>query len=306
MTVAPPRPRAARLPAGLASLLLALIATLALTPAARAEVPVPPLTGRVVDLTGTLSFAEASTLTSRLAALEQRKGSQIAVLLVPTTKPETIEQYSIRVADAWKLGRKGVDDGVLLLVATDDRTVRVEVGRGLEGAIPDALANRVIDEYLVPRFRAGDFAGGIGAAVDRLAGLVEGEPLPAPKARPREGQNPGDVFPVVLVLAFVAGGILRRVLGQLPGAAATGALAGVVTWLLAGTLALAGFMALAGFFIGLVGGNRGPWVSAGRGLPGGFGGGGLGGGGFGGGGFGGGGFGGGGGGFGGGGASGRW
>jgi len=270
------------------------------------ELPaVPPLTGRVVDQTGTLSAAEKDALESRLADLEARKGSQIAVLLVPTTQPEAIEQYSIRVVDDWKLGRKGVDDGVLLLVAKDDRAVRLEVGYGLEGAIPDATANRVIDEYILPRFREDDYAGGIAAGVERLIALVDGEPLPEPQAR-RSGDPLENVFPVIFILSLIVGGILRRVLGPFPGAVGTGVIAAGVTWLLAGILGITLFMGIVGFLIGLVGGGgSGRWSSGPRGRHGGGFGGGLGGG-FGGGGGGGGGFRGGGGGFGGGGASGRW
>lgn len=281
------------LPAWLAALAL-LLAALDLP--AQQPLAVPALTARVIDQTGTLSPSERADLDNRLAALEQRKGSQIAVLIVGTVRPEDIEQYSIRVADAWKLGRKGVDDGVLLLVAKDDREVRIEVGYGLEGAIPDATANRVIDEYLLPRFREGNYAGGIGDAVDRLAGLVDGEPLPAPQARDSTGSRVENVLPVVFILSLVAGSVLQRLLGQLPGAAATGAIAGGVTWILAGTLGLVLLMTLLGFIIGLNAGGRGRgWASRGYG---GFGTGGSG--------RSGGGFGGGGGGFGGGGASGRW
>ena len=260
---------------------------------------VPPLTARVTDLTGTLSAAEQAALDSRLASLEARKGSQIAVLIVPTTQPEAIEQYSIRVVDSWKLGRKGVDDGVLLLVAKDDRTVRIEVGYGLEGVIPDAIANRVMDEFILTRFRDGDFAGGIDAGIDRLIALVDGEPLPAPQSTRSGAVAFDNLLPLIFILSLFLGGMLRRVLGQFPGAVATGAVAGGVTWLLAGILGLTAFMALVGFVVALMsGGSGGGWSSHPRG--GGYGGG------FGGGGFGGGGFGGGGGGFGGGGASGRW
>src|SRR5574340_907947 len=126
-----------------------------------ADVAVPPLKSRVTDLTGTLSANEAVQLEQKLAAFEEKKGSQIAVLIVPTTQPETIEQYAIRVAEAWKLGRKGVDDGVLLLIAKNDRTLRIEVGYGLEGVLPDAIAKRIIDELIVPAFRQGDFAAGL-------------------------------------------------------------------------------------------------------------------------------------------------
>lgn len=267
---------------------------------AQQPVAVPPLTARVIDQTGTLSPGEQASLDGKLAALEARKGSQIAVLVVPTVQPEAIEQYALRVAESWKLGRKGVDDGLLLLVAKDDRQVRIEVGYGLEGAIPDATANRVIDEYIVPRFREGDYAGGIAAGVDRLAGLVEGEPLPAPKPRAAPQAGLENLLPVIFILSLVVGGFLRRLLGQFPGALGTGVIAAGVTWLLAGLLGITLFMGVVGFFIGLLGGGSGGrWASHPRGgYGGGFGGGGFGGGG--------GGFGGGGGGFGGGGASGRW
>lgn len=292
-------------PRRLAAALLVCLGAWAGGLAAQALVAVPPLTGRVVDLTGTLSAADRADLEGRLASLEARKGSQVAVLVVPTVRPEAIEQYSIRVVDQWKLGRQRVDDGVLLLVAKDDREVRIEVGYGLEGAIPDATANRVIDEYIVPRFREGDYAGGIAAGVDRLVGLVDGEPLPAPATGSRGGGDPlENVFPVIFILSLVVGSVLRRVLGQFPGAVGTGVVAGLVTWFLAGVLGLTLFMGVVGFFLGLAaGGSGGRWSSHrrggfGGGLGGGFGGRG--------GGFGGGGFGGGGGGFGGGGASGRW
>jgi uncharacterized protein len=280
-----------RLPGALAAVLLLVSAGML---PAQPLVPVPPLTGRVVDLTGTLSAAARDDLTARLAALEARKGSQIVVLLVPTTQPETVEQYALRVAEAWRPGRGAVDDGVLLLVALEDRAVRIEVGYGLEGAIPDATANRVIDEYVVPRFRAGDYAGGIRDAVDRLVALVDGEPLPPPPARQEAPPLP-DLLPVVFILSLVVGGLLRRLLGQFPGALATGGIAAAVTWFLAGAVGLALFMGAVGFFVGLVGSaGGGRWSSGPRGRHGGGFGGGFGG------------FRGGGGGFGGGGASGRW
>jgi uncharacterized protein len=289
---------------GSSRLLLRLVAPALLLGAgdlpAQQPIAVPPLTARVTDLTGTLSAAEQAALDSRLAALETRKGSQIAVLIVPTVQPEAIEQFSMRVADSWKLGRKGVDDGILLLVAKDDREVRIEVGYGLEGAIPDATANRVIDEFIVPRFREGDYAGGINAGVDRLIGLVDGEPLPEPEKSKAPDARLENVLPIVFILSLVLGNVLRRALGQLPGAVVTGVVAGGVTWLLAGVLGLTLFMGAVGLIVGLTaGGSGGRWSSHrrggfGGGLGGGFGGGG------------GGGFGGGGGGFGGGGASGRW
>lgn len=255
----------------------------------------PALGGRVVDATGTLSVGEQSALEAKLAELEARKGSQIVVLLVPTTRPEAIEQYSMRVVEAWKPGRKGVDDGVLLLVASEDRAVRIEVGYGLEGAIPDAAANRIIDEFILPSFRQGDFAGGIAAGVDRLIGLIDGEALPEPAQSGSPATGFDNVLPVALFVSIVVGAILRRVLGQLPGAAVTGLLVSALTWLLVGAIGLALLMGLIGFMLGLApAGRAGRWASHPRG---GFGGGSFGGGG---------GFSGGGGGFGGGGASGRW
>ena len=145
-----------------------------------AQVPVPELTGPVIDQTQTLSTEQVSALDEKLRAFAQDKGSQIQVLIVATTQPEAIEQYSIRVVEAWKLGRANQDDGVLLLVAKEDRGVRIEVGYGLEGAIPDVIANRIIQQVIVPSFRKGDFAGGIQAAVERLIAAIEAESLPAP------------------------------------------------------------------------------------------------------------------------------
>ncbi|GAA5784966.1 TPM domain-containing protein [Chitiniphilus shinanonensis] len=159
---------------------LALLWLCALLPVAHAEVAVPPPGQRVLDLTHTLTPAQRDALVERLRRLEHNTGSQLAVLLVSTTQPETIEQYGIRVAEAWKLGRKGVDDGVLLLVAKDDRKVRIEVGYGLEGALTDAATGRIVRDQIVPAFRSNDYAGGIAAGVAQLAHLIDGEPLPAP------------------------------------------------------------------------------------------------------------------------------
>src|SRR4249919_2884064 len=150
---------------------------------ALALVAVPPLTGRVVDQTATLSSGDIASLTQTLKDLQTRKGSQIAVLIVPTTDGEAIEQFSLRVAEAWKIGRKKIDDGVLLVVAKNDRHLRIEVGYGLEGALTDVTAKRIIDEIITPRFRNSDFTGGISAGVDRIIGVVDGEKLPAPEPR---------------------------------------------------------------------------------------------------------------------------
>jgi uncharacterized protein len=268
-----------------------------------AQVAVPPYKARVVDTTGTLTREQTASLEQMLRSFEERKGSQIAVLIVPTTAPETIEQYSMRVAEQWKPGRKKVDDGVILVVAKNDRAVRIEVGYGLEGALNDATANRIIREAITPRFREGDFFGGISAGVDRIMRVIDGEPLPEPaKSAPPVGDSILGILPVLLILALVAGAVLRRMLGRFLGAVAAAGVVGVIAWLLAGALAIALIAAILAFIFTLIGGG-----GAGRryygGFPGGFGGGGFGGGGF----DGGGGFrGGGGGSFGGGGASGRW
>lgn len=271
--------------------------------AAAADVAVPPLTGRVVDQTGTLSATQAADLEQKLKSFEDRKGSQIAVLIVPTTAPETIEQYSIRVVDQWKLGRKKVDDGALLLVAKDDRKLRIEVGYGLEGALNDATTKRIIDEIITPRFRNGDFAGGIDTGVDRMIGVIDGEPLPAPAERSNMPQGTwdaiGEFFPVIIIMTLVVGGILRAMLGPFVGALVTGGGVAFVVWLFIGVLAVAGLAGLIAFVFTLFG----SFASSGRG------GGGYSGGGSGwssGSGSGGGGFSGGGGSFGGGGASGSW
>jgi uncharacterized protein len=224
--------------------------------AAAADVAVPPLSGRVVDQTGTLSAGDISSLTQTLKDLETRKGSQVAVLIVPTTEPESIEQYSIRVAEAWKIGRKKIDDGALLLVAKNDRKLRIEVGYGLEGALNDATAKRIIDEIITPRFRSGDFAGGISAGVDRIIRVIDGEKLPAPVSAPSQQMSfPGisDVNPGFALFGTIfLAGILRTILGRLLGAAATGGVVGVMAWFVAGSLAGSLFAGIIVFIIALI------------------------------------------------------
>jgi uncharacterized protein len=222
--------------------------------AAFADVAVPPLTGRVVDQTGTLSSGDIASLTQTLKDFEAKKGSQIAVLIVPTTAPETIEQYSIRVAEAWKIGRKKVDDGAILLVAKNDRKLRIEVGYGLEGALTDVTGQRIIDEIITPKFRNGDFAGGISAGVQRMIGVIDGEPLPAPKRQQDYGPNHiEDLFnPFLIFAVFIAGGILRSIFGRLIGSVATGGVAGGLVWLLIGSIAAAGIVAVIAFIFTLI------------------------------------------------------
>src|SRR3954463_12677471 len=239
--------------------------------AAVAEVAVPPLSGRVVDQTGTLSSADIDSLTRRLEDLETRKGSQVAVLIVPTTAPETIEQYSIRVAEAWKIGRKKIDDGALLVVAKNDRHLRIEVGYGLEGALTDATTKRIIDEDITPKFRGGNFAGDISAGVDRMIRVVNGEKLPAPEPAHWETPellsylNPGN--PLVIFGLIILAAVLRSALGRFIGALATGGIVGVFAWFVAGSLAASILLGVTAFVVTFVVQNMattGPPVRRGR------------------------------------------
>jgi uncharacterized protein len=296
-----PRVRAAR---PLLHVLLVAALALGALPVA-AQQAVPRLTGRVVDTTSTLTSSERSALEQKLAALEQRKGSQVAVLMVKTTQPEAIEQFSLRVAEAWKIGRAKTDDGVILVVAKDDRQMRFEVGYGLEGAVPDALAKRIIAEQIRPHFRDGDYAGGLNAGIDALAKLIDAEPLPAPAAQSARNRGNGgnggngfeSFFGLVVILALFVAPLLRRLFGGLFGGLLMGGVAGFIVWAVSGIFFLAlgiGFVAFMLTAAGIVGGP-GRWASGGGywGGRGGFG-------------SGGGGFSGGGGRFGGGGASGGW
>jgi uncharacterized protein len=279
---------------------LLLAAFLCFALPAGADVAVPPI-ARVTDLTGTLKPGQKQGLDAKLEDFEKRKGSQLAVLMLPTTKPEAIEQYALRVVETWKLGRQGMDDGALFIVAKDDRAMRIEVGRGLEGSLTDVTSKRIISEVVAPKFREGDFAGGIDAGVDRMIAVIDGEKLPPPATRAgaQEKQDPFAILPVLLVAALVIGGLLRAMLGRFLGAGATGGAVGFIAWLLAGTLLAASIAGVLAFvFTLLTGGMRGgrggfPIVIGGRGSGGSWGGGG-------------GGFSGGGGSFGGGGASGNW
>ena len=287
---------------------LSLLFLALLLPLAALAADIPPLKARITDLTGTLSAQQRDALEQTLAEFEKRKGAQIAVLMVPTTQPETIEEYSVRVEEAWKLGRKGVDDSALLVIAKNDRRLHIEVGYGLEGALPDAIAKRIIDNDITPRFRQGDFYGGIRAGVDRIMRVVEGEKLPPPAAHgpaPSHGFDPGTLVFLFIVVMF-AGSVLRALFGRVLGAGFGGGIAAFAGWMLLGSAVLAlGLGVVAFVFLllsGLGGGYRrggwggGPWIGGGGwGGGGGFGGG-----------FGGGGFSGGGGSSGGGGASGSW
>jgi len=267
---------------------------------------IPPLTARVTDTTGTLDARQKQALEAELATLESRKGAQVAVLIVPTTQPEDIAQFSIRVFDQWKLGRKGIDDGVLVLIAKDDHRVRIEPARGLEGAIPDAAASRIIREYMAPKFRTGDYYGGIHDATDALTRLIDGESLPAPLTNEKAGNDGSRVFDTLTTVLFIALW-LRAMLGRIPAgprAGVVGLASGVLAMAMAGILPLAVGLGVFGLILGWLGGSGGGFAN--RGGWGGYGGGGLGGGSWSGGGFSGGGFSGGGGISAGGGASGSW
>jgi uncharacterized protein len=253
---------------------------------ALALVAVPALSGRVVDQTGTLTAGDVASLTQTLRDLETRKGSQVAVLIVPTTDGEAIEQFSLRVAEAWKIGRKKIDDGALLVIAKNDRRLRIEVGYGLEGALTDATTKRIIDEEITPKFKAGDFAGGVSAGVDRMVRVAEGEKLPEPEPphwQDSQSFNPEDLFnPFLIIPAIFFGGLLRSLMGRLLGSAAAGALTALIAWSLVGSV-LAAVIAgvLASLFVlisngfasagpgrrgstgGWAGGSGGSWSSGG-------------------------------------------
>ncbi len=273
--------------------------------------PIPPLTARVTDLTGTLSGPERQALEAKLGSWEQATGNQFVVLMVPSTQPEPVEAYSLRVAEAWKIGRKGRDNGIVFLIAKNDRKMRLEVGYGLEGAVPDAVAKRIIAEAVTPFFRQGQFAAGISAGVDRTIAAVEkGEPSVAPagsSAQPAgkpSGFNLETLFILLFVVVPILGSILRRIFGKFVGSTLGAGIVGFGAWVVAGSLLIAIAAGIVAWFVMLVFGSGAMMapVPGGRGGRGGPFGGGFGGGGFGGGG----GFSGGGGGFGGGGASGNW
>ena len=300
-------------PAGTATLWLLGLLTLFTLLTSWAQLAVPTLSGHVVDTTASLPAAGLQQLDSRLAAFEQQRGTQIVVLLVPTTQPEDIASYANRVANNWKIGRREVGDGLLLVVALNDRKVRIEVAKTLEGAIPDLAAKRIIDAAITPAFKRGDYLAGLNSGVDQLMARVTGEELPLPAAATAHtGGGDGFQWMDLLVFLFfvvpVVGAVARRMLGSLAGSAATGALIGVIAFVVTASLLVAVPAALVGAVLTLLfgasrSGSASGWHGGG---PGGWAGGGRGGGGGGGGGVGGGMHSGGGGDFGGGGASGDW
>jgi uncharacterized protein len=282
--------------------LTSLLSKFLLIGIAAAAVAIPPLQTRVTDLTNTLNPTQRNALEQTLAEFEHRKGAQIAVLIVPNTQPETVEQYAVRVEESWKLGRKGVDDSVLLVIAKEDRKLRMEVGYGLEGILPDAAAKRIIEDDITPRFRNGDFYGGIRAGLDRVMRTIEGEALPPPKPPAAQHRDVVEWLFPLFFLFLIGGGILKMVFGRFLGGGLIATVLGFAVWILAGSLVAALIVAFIAFLFSLFSGvptaGRGGWGGGGWSSGGGFGGGGFGGGG--------GGFSGGGGSSGGGGASGSW
>ena len=255
---------------------------------------IPKLTTPVIDQTATLTPEQQRLLVSKLLTFESQKGAQIALLIVPTVRPETIEQFSLRVVESWKLGRKGVDDGVLLLVAKEDRALRIEVGYGLEGALNDATAKRIISEIISPYFRQGDFYGGVDAGLDAMIRVIDGEILPAPKNRQHAAAENSDLeslLPVAFILIFVVGGILRAIFGRFLAAGILGGVVGLIASILLSSVLIAILAGLVVFVFSLFSGVGGGGFSGGSSSSGGSSGGG---------------FSGGGGSFGGGGASGGW
>ncbi|MFZ4479629.1 MAG: TPM domain-containing protein [Rhodoferax sp.] len=240
---------------------------------ALAQQALPPLTGHVVDRTGTLDAAQLQQLEMKLMDFERDRGTQIVMLLVPGTQPEDIASYANRVANSWKIGRREVGDGLLLVVAKDEHKVRIEVAKTLEGAVPDLAARRVIEQAITPRFRQGDFAGGLNAATDQLIALVRGEALPTPKAQPARILAGFDWQEMAILLFFgipMVAGVARRMLGSILGALATGALFGAVTLMLTASLLIAGLAAVGALLFALFASFR---HSSGTGIGSGWGGG---------------------------------
>jgi uncharacterized protein len=253
----PPIRNGVRLVLGLVSGLL-LAAWLPLAAWAQDGVqPVPALTAHVMDSTGTLNAAQRDALEAKLAAFEKSRGAQVVMLLVPTTQPEDIAAYAQRVGDSWKIGRKGIGDGLLLVVAKNDRKVRIETTKALEGAIPDLAARQVIDTAITPHFKQGDFAGGLDAAADQLIALISGENLPAPKRSGSSGgNNDGFEWTDLAVFLFFAvpigGRIAAAILGRKFGSLATGGVVGVLAWIFTSSLIVAGLAVLVGTVFALV------------------------------------------------------
>lgn len=231
--------------------------------------PVPALTARVIDQTGTLSEADKAALEAKLAAYERDKGSQIVVLMVPTTQPEDIASYAHRVASSWKIGRRDVGDGVLLIVAKDDRRMRIEVAKKLEGALPDLAVARILDQTMKPQFRTGNYAGGLSAALDQITRVIDGEELPPMQTDPvgrGKGQVDWALVLVIVIMGSLAGGsLLKDAMGRVLGSLATGALTGGLVFWISGLVFMAGVAGVASLFLTLLSGLGGPGGGGGGG-----------------------------------------
>lgn len=249
----------------------------ALAALAQGVQPVPALSAHVMDQTGTLTPAQQQALEARLTAFEQSHGAQLVFLIVPGTQPEDIAAYAQRIGDSWKIGRKGVGDGLLLVVAKNERKVRIETTKALEGAIPDLAARQIIETAITPRFKQGDFAGGLDAAASQLMARISGENLPPPDKRP--AGKPGFDWESLAIFLFFAvpigSRILSGLLGRKLGSVATGGAVGALAWLVTGSLVIGSIAALAGLLLALISsaGKIGRSSSSGWGGPGGFGGG---------------------------------
>ncbi len=243
------------MPLFIARLLVCGLAWLAWACSAQDLQPVPALSGHVVDHTASLSSAQQQALEAKLSAFEARSGSQVVVLLVPTTQPEDIASYANRIGNAWKIGRKDVGDGLVLLVAKNDRKLRIEVAKTLEGAVPDLAAKNIIDDAITPHFKQGDFAGGVDAGVDQIMARIVGEALPAPKA---QAEWTGDAFDwgqllIFTVLALPIGGsIARSILGPKLGALVAGGAVGAMVWMVTTSLLFAGLAGVAALLFTLL------------------------------------------------------
>jgi uncharacterized protein len=251
------------------------------TALAWAQLPVPALTSHVIDTTGTLSTAQLQQLEGKLALFEKERGSQLVILLVPTTQPEDIAAYANRVAATWKIGRKEVGDGLLLIVAKDDRRVRIEVARALEGAIPDLMARRIIDQTITPGFKQNDFSGGLHAGVTQIMALIKGEALPLPSGPGEESPNDSgfqwlDLAIFMFIAVPVVGGVSRGVLGSQLGSLVTAGVAGGIAIFVTANVVVAVLAAMAAFILSLFASVRGAGGGQGGGSgssAGGFGGG---------------------------------
>jgi uncharacterized protein len=222
-------------------------------------VQIPKLENRVTDLTGTLSEAQKVSISSKLAQLEERKGSQIAVLILPTTQPEDIAQFSLRVVEKWKLGRSKVDDGVLLIIAKNDRRLRFEIGYALEGVLNDATSKRIISELIGPYFKQGQFYEGVDAGLNQVIKLIDGESLPPPistAGQSNEEDLLGIIF-IAFVISLFIGAILRVIFGRFMGGVLTGGIVGFFAWTLTGAFILALVAGLVGLIATIFGGNGG-------------------------------------------------